>query len=80
MNTDRLMAEAAAEMTRDGRPGPAVRALARREVADLIAESNWSNRQIAAVAGVDRRTVDRAEDGLVAGGAFAPREVLGADQ
>jgi hypothetical protein len=44
----------------------------------LLAESNWSNRQIAAVAGVSRMTVNRmADEG--SGGTDVPRPVLGAD-
>lgn len=52
-------------------------ALGRGVIEPLLAESNWSNRQIAAVAGVGRRTVDRVATGP--SGPVRPAETLGAD-
>lgn len=49
--------------------------LGRGVVVPLLEGSNWSNRQIAAVAGVDPETVNRAARAAFA----APRAVLGAD-
>jgi hypothetical protein len=55
--------------------------LGRGVVVPLLAESNWSNRQIAAVAGVGRTSVNEAANQLAESGQLAerPTETLGAD-
>lgn len=54
--------------------------LGRGVVEPLLAESNWSNRQIAAVAGVSPQTVGRIADTTVPSGTVdRPAETLGAD-
>lgn len=52
--------------------------LGRGVIVPLLAESNWSNRQIAAVAGVGTRTVDRIATAPF-GAVPRPAETLGAD-
>jgi hypothetical protein len=54
--------------------------LGRAAIIPLLTESNWSNRQIAAVAGVSRSTVGREADELAQMGQLdRPTETLGAD-